>query len=323
MKWLIVAGFLVCSLAYADEIQLRNGQLISNCQIIDTVGAQIRIRGTFGVKMLPLVSIEKITIAPYDPTIPTTVIFPDGLHTLLAPSRQSVDTAKSGPTLHVAHDSSSSAAIHPPSSTISRPRSEFVPYSPKDSSWALQFQISQNFSLSGFQGTTISIKRQFNPNNAIRLGLSLSLGGSSTGDTLGSLSISDHDVGLNCQWLFYLRKLDAVSFFVGFGPQVEFRGTTTENDFKLSDTSRAFDRNTLSDWGIGASGFIGVEWFFSQGFSLHAEYGLSFLYSTETQEVISSITYSSGRTYSLTDEVSVTSWRFASNGVKLGLSVFF
>ena len=41
-------------------------------------------------------------------------------------------------------------------------------------SWALEFQINENFSLSSFQGSTISAKYHFSPKRAMRFGISLS-----------------------------------------------------------------------------------------------------------------------------------------------------
>ena len=44
--------------------------------------------------------------------------------------------------------------------------------------FALQFQISDNFNLTNFQGTTFSGKYHFSGSDAIRLGLSLDFGNS-------------------------------------------------------------------------------------------------------------------------------------------------
>ena len=39
--------------------------------------------------------------------------------------------------------------------------------------WALQFRVSENFTLSTFEGSVVSLKRHYSPSTALRLGVSL------------------------------------------------------------------------------------------------------------------------------------------------------
>ena len=57
--------------------------------------------------------------------------------------------------------------------------------------YALQFQISENFNLSSFQGTTFSGKYNFSSRDAVRLGLSINFG-----DAEGDKSASRSDTNL-------------------------------------------------------------------------------------------------------------------------------
>lgn len=57
--------------------------------------------------------------------------------------------------------------------------------------WALQFQINNNFSVSSFQGSTLSAKRHFSNKKAMRFGVSLS--GSISEQDQSSIIENEHE----------------------------------------------------------------------------------------------------------------------------------
>jgi hypothetical protein len=69
----------VCN-SRADDIRLRTGEVLKNCQVIDTVGNRIEYRTTADtlIRHMPISAIDEIVISPFDPKVPTMVIGTDG-----------------------------------------------------------------------------------------------------------------------------------------------------------------------------------------------------------------------------------------------------
>jgi hypothetical protein len=184
-------------------------------------------------------------------------------------------------------------------------------------SLALQFRISENFTLSDFSGSAISLKRHHSARSALRLGMSLGFSSSaieslhpSFGDTIPSEG-DGHSYGfrIDLQYLRYSNPSGRVSPFWGVGPLVG------HNSFDFKSSSRAEERRVDEHrWTLGLIGSLGIEWFPIQSIGIHAEYGLSFTYFTaKTRE-------------GDPDRLGVTkthSWDLQGDGVLFGLSVYF
>ena len=69
-----------------------------------------------------------------------------------------------------------------------------------DGKFALQFRITDNFSLSNFQGTILSGKYHFSKRDAIRLGISLSLSSSDSETELNRLDTTIVDKSKDDLW---------------------------------------------------------------------------------------------------------------------------
>ena len=75
MKTLLTISILLVITVFhlfADDIFLRNGRIIKNCQIIDTVDSRVRYKTTLGVATVRLTSISTIVSSPFDPLLKTT-----------------------------------------------------------------------------------------------------------------------------------------------------------------------------------------------------------------------------------------------------------
>lgn len=207
----------------------------------------------------------------------------------------------------------------------------------KEGSWALQFQISNNLTLTSFQGTAISGKYQSAPNSALRFGISIGIDGSKEdvdyryfaadtmyrGNTAGT-SRTGQNIQIDVQYHVYPNPEDEVNLYFGFGPLVSLsRATRQIDDLDLlnpASSGRTFEQEGTT-WSFGASGLIGAEWFASRRFSLHAEYGLSVRYSTET--VSEKSKNSTNTFYDFKFERTSKRWQISGNAVKFGLSVYF
>jgi hypothetical protein len=199
--------------------------------------------------------------------------------------------------------------------------------------WALQFQINNNFSLSSFQGSTLSAKRHYSNKKAIRFGVSLN-GSFSDQDQssevpgmVGPKNESDENsqsIGINTQYVFYPAPDKSVNFFFGAGPFTQFlrsnRTSTTSSGFSTS--TRTKTKGTT--WAAGISGVLGVEWFATRSISFVAEYSSNLGYNSASQtDTAEQKTGTSG--YTVTNELKRKSkgLQLSSGFVRFGLSVYF
>lgn len=191
-----------------------------------------------------------------------------------------------------------------------------------DGKFALQFQITSNFSLTNFQGTIFSGKYHFSNRDAIRLGISLDFGDSnyetdSNYDTLYS-SHSKRDVdrfgfSVYAQYIRYLQVTGDIAFFGGAGPFFHYsKDNETRNEYlDTLNTKRESKRNLYSG---GLDLLLGVEWWFHEYMSLSAEYGLSAYYISTKDNTTQYNADSSTKSHSFT---------ISGSNVKFGITVYF
>ncbi len=170
--------------------------------------------------------------------------------------------------------------------------------------WAMQFRVVNDFQLSSFKGTVLSLKRHSSPGTAIRVGVSgdLTLGSSTRETELPVPATVESPIeeereyfslNLNAQRLKYTRPAERLSLFWGIGPAVGF----TREDQELTRYSEDWTpigestvNSTSTQWSAGLGASLGVEWFATRHLGLHAEYGLAAIYSwtDQTQKTDSS-----------------------------------
>jgi hypothetical protein len=205
-------------------------------------------------------------------------------------------------------------------------------------STAVQFQIRNNFTLGSFQGAAFSYKQHLQPSFALRIGVSVSFNDGNfestshqfISDTLYGSANSTRDqsgtsIQLNTQAIWYSESPLGILLFYGTGPFVGFSRNHQEEvsvgTLVNVPQSKSTTEGTSTSWSVGLSGLAGVEWFASKTISLHAEYGISLGRYWSNNESTSS--YQSQNHSSSTSEGNGQSWSLTSNGVLLGLSVYF
>ncbi len=203
-----------------------------------------------------------------------------------------------------------------------------------DGSWALQFRIGEDFTLSSFEGMNLSVKKHLKSHHALRFGIDF--GGDNIkltdelDDDTQSLSAEAtekaHYLLLSAHYLFYPRSTKAVHVFFGAGP---FFGLLMQNqdsgaqdlDTDPSQEDRVSEME-LDSWMLGASFIIGVEWFVKKEISLTAEYGTSFSYAhSRIQREMEGLVDQEMISQTTTRDVS--HYKFEANQVKFGVSVYF
>ncbi len=193
---------------------------------------------------------------------------------------------------------------------------------------AIQFQVSNNFTLSSFQGSTLSYKQHLTPYFAVRAGLGVSFNNSTTdqvdngysNDSLVSFSKTGFDrsgvtLQLNTQAIWYTESSSEILFFYGTGPLVSYARSRQSQESVTSTSDQ-----TSTQWSAGLSVLAGVEWFASKSISLHAEYGISGSYSSTKYESTSNVPTTRSRGSA---DATTTGWSISSNSVRLGLSIYF
>ncbi len=206
-----------------------------------------------------------------------------------------------------------------------------------ENSQALQFSIGDNFTLHSFQGATISYKHHLQPLTALRVGLSVSVGGSSSETTMSNSSADAQTNGVNstqdltniqiqlgAQKIWYVQNPTAVLFYFGGGPfGIVNHNSTNRVDMQNPSGSSVLESTTeqsSTGWSVGIAGLAGVECFAAKSISLHAEYGVNFAYSRTKSESTQKYVSPSSTTKS---DATINSWQFSSPGVTFGLSVYF
>lgn len=192
-----------------------------------------------------------------------------------------------------------------------------------DGKFALQFQISDNFNLTNFQGTTFSGKYHLGKRDAVRLGLSLDFGDSELdGQTnqfdtvnVAKINATQNSFGFNvkAQYIKYLIETNTVAFFSGVGPFFSYNETTNKTNSEGTPEDKNY-RNSADQYSLGLDLLLGVEWFFTKNMSLSAEYGLKFMYRSRTNSYNSEI---------IAGSTNETSYSITGNDINFGISVYF
>jgi hypothetical protein len=206
---------------------------------------------------------------------------------------------------------------------------------------ALQFGISSNFTLISFQGTTVSIKYQLSDKTAIRGGISVSgstnnasgiVIGLNADTSIGFLptnsSSSSQGISFILQYLWYMNPSGPIHFFVGLGPSVSYSYSKNNYDNPSDAGSYLYvyaQSSSSTQWGVGATGSVGIEWFPSQWFSLRAEYGesLQYRWGSNNSTVEYSTTSVSNVPYHSENSGTSKGWSLSSSSVSFGLNVYW
>ncbi len=215
--------------------------------------------------------------------------------------------------------------------------------------WALEFGISYNFSLTSFQGSALSIKRQLNSHEAIQLGIGGSLSDQSTnssaqynlGDTLTygnsqSGGSNGGSIQVNLQYVYYPNPDADINFYIGAGPTIGYsrsRGNTNYTpalpvpaDSTIIINYPGSTNQNSTSWNAGVSAMAGVECFVWKFVSIHAQYGLNLTYSESNST--SRYAYNILRNGKLIPSTSSShgsshTWQVYPASVMFGLSVYF
>ncbi|GMR25468.1 MAG: hypothetical protein BMS9Abin39_0768 [Ignavibacteria bacterium] len=192
-----------------------------------------------------------------------------------------------------------------------------------DGKFALQFQINENFSLSNFQGTTLSGKYHFSARDAVRLGLSLSFSdsdGEVSSNALDTINVitntidnSSYGITVNTQYIRYIKGTDDISFFAGGGPFIDYSTSTSNGEIREKQPVEKY-KSTRDSYSLGMNLLLGVEWWFHKYMSLSAEYGMKFMY--RYRKTINELGV-------VRRELSEKNFRISANIINFGITVYF
>jgi len=211
--------------------------------------------------------------------------------------------------------------------------------------WSIDFGISNSFTLTSFQGSTISISKLYSKDSRIRLSLStdLSIAESSskneriTNDSLKNSRVSDsntnddHYYMLSCQYVYILSPYEKTSLFLSTGPLIKFNtrtGSSPYTNYNINSVTQNKTDFEENSFGIGLLNSLGYQWFASDKISIHAEYRISLSYNwRETINRSERIEFDLNgvKTQSIRDKSNsdYSEWLLTDQGVLFGLSLFF
>jgi len=192
-----------------------------------------------------------------------------------------------------------------------------------DGKYALQFQISENFTLTNFQGAMLSGKYQLGKRSALRLGISLSFDDASwdresiLSDTMNYFETNKSTsigITISSQYLSYLIAREDVGFYLGTGPTFGFGVSNSEGEYKVADSTVEKGSGSGDFYTIGLDLIAGVEWSFHKDMTLSAEYGIKFYYNHQT---------SKSESFRRKEERTNELFGLTYNYINFGISVYF
>ena len=146
--------------------------------------------------------------------------------------------------------------------------------------YALSFGISQNFTLSDFNGF-IAFKKIFNSGNQLRFLLRPEYThfndkneDSSSNDNMEETANSSF-ISVGADYLWRLLQNNNVQMYGGGGFLIGYGNSKTEQTTTVDDSTRVTIKK-LNSWQYEIRGILGAEWMVSKNIGLHAEYILNF-----------------------------------------------
>ena len=198
-----------------------------------------------------------------------------------------------------------------------------------ENSWSIQFQINNNFTLTSFQGSTISLKKHMSPNRAFRMGISLEgryLNSDFDRPSSSPTEVIDNNqnISFDIQYTIYLHPEKRNTLFWGFGPTFQFsRKHRVQDRFTDQDNEIIRDKHTDKNFSTGILGMLGVEWFLTEKISLLSEYSSSLVY-LKSSEKRTNERKSGSNSFEILVEQKINGKGvvLSSNSVKFGISQF-
>jgi hypothetical protein len=190
-----------------------------------------------------------------------------------------------------------------------------------DGKFALQFQITDNFQISSFQGSTLSGKYHLGIRSAIRLGLMVELNSSDTDDEtilpdslIGLHNEKDSKIintTLNTQYIYFFALNHDIAAFGGIGPFFTYQSLNSKTHYPYDDITY---EEKQTNYFTGLDFIFGVEWWFHKSMSLSAEYGFRLSYSSYNIET---------KSPSYEKKIDRIEYEISPKNVNLGISIYF
>ena len=192
---------------------------------------------------------------------------------------------------------------------------------------ALQFSISDRFSLGSLDGTILSYQKKLSNKWWLRIGTGMLINTADTkshfyyepDSTTTNFSSSNTSFRIELQALGEFHPIvgDKTDFYIAFGPQLEYYASKSY-DYDYTDNIWELDREGQRV-GVGVVSLFGVEWKLTRYLSIKTEYGAEILRSTNV-DTRYEIRYDRDATKIENESVYVT---MSPKSVALGLALYF
>ncbi|SMO96990.1 hypothetical protein [Gracilimonas mengyeensis] len=195
-------------------------------------------------------------------------------------------------------------------------------HAPAPGDKALQFQITDNFTLGSFEGSALSLQNQVTEKRAHRIGVSISNLLNDLNSEYQNSESEDKRTNSRAEfsftWKNYITTDNPIKAYYGIGPEFSY---FYEKNKDKNESQNQLETQRYYNIGLGVLGYFGVEWFFHPSISMHAEYrgSVSGYYQhrkMKQKDLIST-------TETTTDKQYGKGISFGGNGVAFGLSVYF
>ena len=201
---------------------------------------------------------------------------------------------------------------------------------------SMQFRVYNVLSLSSFKGALISYKYHINDSNALRFGVSMRVKKWDEIDSHKTISFDttffDQDKDNNeinieiiGEYIKYLNPQNEIKLFLGLGPRVAININNFDTDEISASEGQSYTHERQNDrYQIGLTFSLGVEWFFLDFMSLHAEYGsnISYFYEKISQKLVY-INDPSDPDNERNNSIKRSGFEFDDTGALFGISIYF
>jgi hypothetical protein len=195
-------------------------------------------------------------------------------------------------------------------------------------SWAVQFQVGSDFTLSSFENVIVSLKTHFSPKFALRFGIGLNANyhdqtldyreyyyGYTGTDILTNNNA--FKITVLTKLLYYFNPKSTLNVYAGLGPMGTFAHSYNERFY----VDGYMEYRELTSWSGGFNGVLGCEIFPFRFLSIFAEYSVSASYEHIcNNDIVKEYYFGGTEEYYNTES---TNFDFSGNTVRLGLSLYF
>lgn len=199
----------------------------------------------------------------------------------------------------------------------------------KDLKHGIQFQVTNIFNLTNFNGYTFSYRYLLNQNSGLRVGLLTNFSDQDEDITQRADTITNnpptyskyYNFKISVQYLHSILRYNNFDLIIGGGPFVSLYNSEDYDEYLNTSSLRKYTYKNKTT-GFGLDIIAGVEYSLTSNIVFSGEYGLTF--AKESSDLVNELSEESGtNVYNRSENGNVDRTYIKGTNVSLGITVFF